>query len=457
MLLAACDRRPAVEAPTPGTSADVDSLPALEQSLIEAPISYDLTPILAELEQVVPKSFGDLNERRAHPRNKRVHFAFAAERAPFEVTMNGDVVHMTAVITYAGRAWYNAPLAPEVSASCGTGDQRPRARVEITSPLRVSTDWKLRTQTTVERVEPLERGERDQCEVTMFKIDVTERVIEAARSLLEKNTKRIDALVATIDLHAKFEEWWSIVQQPIQLSDSIWLAINPRAVQIDPARGSLNILRTGIGLLAEPRIVLGRKPVIPPAPLPLQGSATETPDGFHILLEGVLPYDVASKLLTDELRGQKISKGRHTIRVERTRMFGVGGNRVALEVDFHGSAKGRVYFVGTPHYDYSADRLYVPDLEYDVGTAPMLVRGLEWLAHGDLRDYLREKARWPVGGLIKQGQEQLVKGLNQELAPGVQLSGSVNHVNIVGVHAARDAVRVRAHADGSVLLDVRPR
>jgi hypothetical protein len=454
-LLCACNRGRAVDAPAPNTTADVDSLPALELSLIEAPISYDLTPILAELEEVVPKRFGDLADRRDHPRNKRVKFAFEAERSPFVIGLDGDTVRMTATITYAGRAWYNAPIAPEMSASCGTGDQRPRARVEIVTPMRVSADWKLRSQTKVSRVEPFEPGERDQCEVTVLKVDVTERVIEAARGQLEKNTKAIDAKVATIDLRSKFEEWWAIVQQPIRLTDSVWLAINPRSVHIDPARGSSKMLRTGIGLLAAPRIVIGRRPDVAVVPLPRQVSGINAPPGFHILLEGVLPYDVASKLLTEELHGQKVKKGGHKITVVRARMFGVGGNKIALEVEFRGSASGRIYFVGTPHYDAASDRLYVPDLDFDVGTEHVLVRGLEWLQHDELRDYLRDKARWPVGGLIKQGQEQLVKGLNQELAPGVQLSGDVKHVNIVGVHAARDAVRVRAHADGTVLLDVR--
>jgi len=454
-LLVGCDRGPAVEAPLPSLSADVDSLPTLERSLIEAPISYDLTPIIAELERAVPKRFGDLTDRRVHPTNSRVRLAFEAERSPFAIALDGGVVRMSATITYAGRAWYKPPIAPEVSASCGTGDQRPRARIELVSPLRVTADWKLRSSTTVRVVEPFEPGERDQCEVTVLKIDVTERVIDAARGMLEKNTRTIDAKVATIDIRSKFDEWWAIVQQPIRLSDSVWLAINPIAVHVDPARGSRKILRTGIALIAEPRIVLGRRPVITPMPLPRQVSATDAPDGFHILFEGVLPYDLASKLLTDELRGKKISKGRQTITVESARMFGVGGNKIALEVDFKGSAQGRIYFVGTPRYDAAGDRLYVPDLDYDVGTAHMLVRSLEWLKHDELRDYLRNKARWPVGGLISKGQEQLVRGLNHELKPGVQLSGDVTNVKIVGVHAGRDAVRVRAHADGAVRLDVR--
>lgn len=455
-LAGACDRRPAVEAPEPAAVADVDSLPTLPPSVIEAPVSYDLTPVLAELERVVPKRFGNIRERKQLPTNKRVHIAFEAERQPFTVTLDDGVVRMSAIISYAGRAWYNPPLAPEISASCGTGEQRPRARVEIATPVRLTADWKLRSKTAVQRVEPYQPGERDECEVTVLKIDVTGRVIEAARNLLAKNTKAIDAKIASIDLRPKFEEWWSVVQQPIHLSDSLWLAINPRAVHIEPAGGTRKLLRTGVGLVAEPRIVVGRKPDITPVALPRQLPEMEAPTGFHVLLEGVLAYDVASKLLTEELRGEKIGKGRHQIAVERARMLGVGGGRIGLQVDFGGVTSGRIYFVGTPHYDYAGDRLYVPDLDYDVGTAPLLVRGLEWLKHDDLRDYLRNKARWPVGGLIKQGRDELVNGLNTELSPGVKLSGEVKEVEVVGVHAGRDAVRVRAHADGSVRLDVRP-
>jgi hypothetical protein len=79
----------------------------------------------------------------------------------------------------------------------------------------------------------------------------------------------------------------------------------------------------------------------------------------------------------------------------------------------------------------------------------MLVRGLTWLKHDDLKEYLRGKARWPVGGLLKQARDQLQMTLNRELAPGVRLSGSPAEIAVIGVHAGSDAVRVRAHAMGT--------
>jgi hypothetical protein len=318
----------------------------------------------------------------------------------------------------------------------------------------MSADWKLRSRTTVRTVAAVIKAERDQCELTFLKLDVTGKVVDAARKLFESKTKWIDAKVTSINLQSKFEGFWSTIQQPIRLTDTVWLTINPKAVHLGRASGARKTMSAGVVLTAEPRIVVGHRPDVVPIPLPTQVAPADTPSGFHLLFEGVLDYGVASKLLTDQLRGQKISMGGHSVAVDKLRMFGVGGGKIALEVSFGGATSGRVYFIGTPVYDYAGDRLYVPDLDYDVGTANVLVRGLSWLKHDDLRNYLRERARWPMGGLIKQAHKEIMNGLNRELSPGVRLSGDVREVEIAGVHAARDAVRVRAHADGTVRLDV---
>lgn len=454
ILLAGCRRKDTFEAPQPTAMPDVDSLPSLPASIIEVPLSLDLTPILATIEKAVPKHFGDIDKRIVNPANKRMHFAFEATRDPFAIRLDGDTVRMSTVINYSGKGWYNPPLAPEISASCGKSNERPRARVEVVSPVRLSSEWKLRTHTQVRTVAAYTNTERDQCEVTLLKFDVTGKVVNAARDALEKNAPLIDSKVATIDLRSKFEEWWQVLQQPIRLTDTVWLALNPQSIHVDDASGKRKMLSTSVGLVAQPRIVVGKKPVVTPKPLPPQSHPEEDATGFHVLLEGVLAYDVASKLLTEELRGQKVGTAGQTIEVRNVRMFGLGAGRIALEVGFVGAAAGRIYFVGTPHYDYQGDRLYVPDLDYDVATENMIVRGMSWLKHDDLRDYLRNKARWPVGGLIKQGQAELIDGLNRELVPGVKLSGQPSGIDIVGVRAARDAVRVRARVDGHLRLAI---
>jgi hypothetical protein len=141
--------------------------------------------------------------------------------------------------------------------------------------------------------------------------------------------------------------------------------------------------------------------------------------------------------------------------VKDARLFGIGGGKLALELRFSGGANGRVYFVGTPRYDPSTNELYVPDLDYDVGSAGLLIKGVEWVKHDDVRDFIRSQARWSIGDVMGQGREQLLKGLNRDLAPGVHLTADVNQVQGLSVHPRRANIRLRAQADAVARLTVK--
>jgi len=137
------------------------------------------------------------------------------------------------------------------------------------------------------------------------------------------------------------------------------------------------------------------------------------------------------------------------------RLFGIGGGKLALELRFDGSASGHVYFIGTPRYDAATNELFVPDLDYDVGSKSRLVSGVEWVKHDDVRNFIRNQARWSIGDVMETGKQQLLKGLNRDLAPGVRLSADVKQVQGLAVHARRTAIRLRAQADANARLTVK--
>src|SRR5687768_8812706 len=308
LALFGCDRGSELDAPPPGTTADVDSLPTMPPSLLEVPLSYDLTPVVAELEKAIPRKFGNLDDKKPIPGNDRMHFAYAAERDPFTVTLEGNTARIRAVIHYAGRGWYNAPVAPEVSASCGAEGERPRAVIELTADLSLTPTWRLRGRSRVGKVAAFSEDKRDQCRITFLKMNVTEDVTDAARKELQAQTKSVDAKIASLDLRSKFEEWWRIISEPIRLTDSVWLQVNPIAVRQGETRGRKRMLHATVGLSANPRIVTGARPATLITPLPpLQPAGVG--DGFHILMEGVLDYEMASQLMTEQLAGKRIERG----------------------------------------------------------------------------------------------------------------------------------------------------
>ena len=432
--------------------ADVDTIPALPTSTLDIPLTYDLSPIVKHLEEAVPRRFGAIDKRIATS-NKRVHIAYEAVRSPFTVSLNGQTANISAVVNYKGRGWYKPPIGPEISSSCGLEGPTPRARVSLASDLRITPEWQLRGKSRVAQVTPYTTDRRDQCRVTVFKIDVTNRVINATRDALEKQRPVIDRKIASIDIRSRFDGWWHLLQRPIPLTDSVWLVIRPSAVRMGPTGGVKRTLVTALGFSASPIVITGPRPVIAEMPLPPLTSAA-VGDGLHIMIEGVLGYDIATELLRKHLKGKKFERAGQIFEVQDVRLYGIGGGKLALELLFKGGANGRIYLVGTPRYDVATNELYVPDLEYDIGSRNLLVRGLEWITHDDVRDFVRGQARWPVGNIMETGRDQLLKGLNRDLAPGVRLSAEVTRVQGLSVHARRTAIRLRAQADANARLTV---
>lgn len=453
LTLGGCDAALDVDAPPPAMSADIDTLPSLPTSTLDIPLTYDLSPVVEALERAVPRKFGGI-DKRIQLSNKRMHVAFEAVRAPFTVSLDGQTANLSAVINYQGKGWYDAPLAPEVSGSCGIDQTRPRARIQIATALRITPEWKLRGRTRVGSVTPYTSELRDQCRVTVFNIDVTTRVIAAARSAIDGKRSLIDQKIAGLDIRPRFENWWHLLQRPIPLADSVWLQINPSAVRMGESVGTRKTLVTALGFSASPRVVTGPRPSSVATPLPPLYPAA-VGDGLHILLDGVIGYEVATRLLGQQLVGKKIDRAGRSMEVSHVRLFGIGGGKLALELRFKGAAQGRVYFVGTPSYDAGTNELFVPDLDYDVGSVNLLVSGLEWIKHDDVREFFRRRARWPVGDVIEKGREQLAKGLNRDLAPGVRLSAEVKDVKGLAVNAQRKAILLRAQADANARLTVR--
>lgn len=453
----ACGPASSVDAPAPlpVTTEFTDTLPTLPLSLVDAPITYDLAPALAALERAVPRRIGDIRVRRRSPTNRRVHTAFAAERQPFTVRVDGNTVRVGTVLEYSGQGWYDSALGADVHGSCGLGDQRPRAVIEIATTLRVTPDWKLRGKSVVTRVAPFSNQNRDQCKVTVFKIDVTDRVVSAARGEIDKRLDVLDERIGRLDLRTRVERWWRALQQPIRLSDSVWLLLQPRGVHLGPITGAPRSIAVDVGLSGEPRVVTGPRPPDGNADLPrLERESEKHDQALHVLLEGELGYDVANGILRKNIVGMHIRRGARRITIRDARLSGLGDGRVSLGLRFDGAASGLVYFVGTPRYDPASRQLYVPDLAYDVRSADMLVRGLEWLRRADVQSFLRARARFPVADLIERGRERLERGMNRPLGKDARLVATVATGDVLAVRATPRAILVRASANGSARLEI---
>ena len=457
LFCVACRREKVMPSAPRAAGRWVDTLPPVATSFIDVPVRYNLAPALKWMESTIPRALGDINDRHVIPGKKRMRYAFDLERSPFEVKITGRAATVSAAVQYQGRGWYDPPVLPEISASCGVGNTRPRARVAITSNVELTDRWTLRPRTRV-FAGPLTTDERDRCKVTAFNIDVTDRALGAARDALRAKLAQFDRRLAEFDLPAQAQKVWDVLRSPLRLTDSLWLMVDPSAVRIGLLEVRGDTLVTTVGLSANPRIVGGPRPAPSNRPMPPPLDSVSRPPVLHLITEARMPYDVASVILSRELKGTKIKVGSRALIVRHIRLTGVGDGRIAVGLEVTGPVEGILYAVGRPAFDTATAELYMPDLAYDIGTRSLLVGALSWLAQGSIEDFLRTRVRLKLGKVIEQGRQLLERNLNRELTPGVRLRATVSSSRVLGVRAAPDAVLARglASGQGELVLEVEP-
>ncbi len=446
-----------IDAPPPAVVAGVvvESLPPVPPSRLELPVTYDLAPALAWLETEVPRNIGSMEKQIRV--NDRTKIAFAITREPFQVSFAPRTVTISSVLHYEGRGWYNPPVLPEMSGSCGTGDVRPRARLTLRVTGQIDSTWTLRTKSTVEAV-PLTDTERDQCEVTAAHIDVTTKVLGAAAGALQKELTKVDRKLRKYPLRAEVEGVWATMQSPLRLTDSLWLLINPVSLRFLPFTTLRDTLHWQAGLEANPRIVGGAKPAASTNPLLPPDRSDPPPPELLILSEGRLPYDVAEEILSKATSKTKIRVGRRTIAIRHLKPMPLGDGRVSVALTVSGAANGVLYAVGHPQID-SLGILTMPDLELDAGTTDALTGALAWLASSDrITQALRDAIRVNLAPTIEKARVLAEKNLNRELAPGLVLTTTLTSAQPIGVWAAPDALvaRVIVKGQGAIAINLYP-
>ena len=67
---------------------------------------------------------------------------------------------------------------------------------------------------------------------------------------------------------------------------------------------------------------------------------------------------------------------------------------------------------------------------------------------------LRERAVWPAAPAVDWMTGWILKGLNRDLSDDLRVSGEVDEVRILSVHALKDVLLVRVAVGGSARLFV---
>jgi hypothetical protein len=313
----------------------------LPPSYVSAPVVFDLRPLLAELESSVPRVFGSIEKSKRIQINKGPNAWLAPEirRGDFEFTFMTTRFRSNHPRVPA-KVWVK-PLLFEQTVSCGMDKERPRIRLTLATKYDLAENWHIRTESRLVSLAAVSDTERDQCEVSILKLDVTGKVVDAARGALPGMLKKADQKLSRISIEKPITGIWYKLQNPISIAKgTLFLEIQPQNIALGPIKAQDSNLVARLDLLASPRLVSGQKPVNDSIPLPRLGRTSSGTDTAVVLIEGVLAYAAANDLLGNAIEGKKFGKWWARITVQDVNVVAAGKGRIVLAVTVKGRVNG---------------------------------------------------------------------------------------------------------------------
>lgn len=454
LVLAGC--RDNVRIPPPGTGAAARPVPEPEPSVVNLPVTVDLSSIAEQVESKVPHGQNREDEWRPLGQFAVVGTVYVKEmweRDPLRLDIHGDRLDVDAHVRYRARIAAH-PCVPVAGCrwvqlgSCGVDGPLPTLDVGLRTVLLWNRDWTMSPKTSAIPVDP---GVR--CRLTEANIDVTDRVRNLVQQLMERAAPQVDERIRTAaQLRHHVQGVWADAQQPIQASKDVYLLLQPQSVAATPPSGKGTTVTTTVSLTLRPRVVIGDRPQVRELPLPNSGHTTPG-RGFHVALVAELPYESANEILARKLVGRQFDVRGHKVRVRGARLYG-GGDKVVLAVKLGGDARGELYFVGTPQFDPQTQVVSVPDLDYSVESRQVLPQVADWLLYDQLRDQMRDAAHFDVSDRVEKIRHDVNAALNRNLGRSVRMSGGLDAIRPLGVSPFANSLAAVVEADGHAQIHV---
>ena len=431
----------------------VDTQP---NSYVSAPIIFDYRPLIEQIEQRIPRVIGSVEKetRKQVMSSPKVWVAAELTRSPLEVTFKDNTVTVSTSFEYRANAWAK-PLLITYNVSCGMGKERPRLNLTVSTTYDVTSNWHLKTKSRLVKFDRPTTTERDQCEISFLKIDVTEKIIASVTGVLEKELAKLDTTIGKVSIEKPINGIWDKLQRPISIAKGkLWFRIRPQQVALGSITATDSTLVARLDLQAKPRIRAGERPPDDTMPLPSLGRTKAVTDTVDVFIEGTLHYEAANEALAKRVTGKTIGKGWKRVKIERIVAGPAGMGKILLGVTISGAANGTVYVVGTPSYDSVTKLMTVPDLAFDVKSQGYLESAAGWLLNGPLLDEVRSEAKLPVQQLLDQLVQIVNKEINRPLSEGIYLRGAVSDAHALSVRAVQRGVIVDAMGLGRIWLEI---
>ena len=442
-------------APPTSLKKAIDSLPPSE---INIPLQISLRPFYRLAEQNVDTVFTSPR----YPTDWVVadcatRYKYYFRRSPLQLSAAGTTFSLgfTGYYKIVGstRMCVNgAVLSPWTPAcQCGFEEGERKVAIGFNSSLFLQPDFVLRTKVT--RTEP---KALNKCTVCFWGQDITTSVMNGLKAELDLSKKAIEDSFGTVNLKPYVQQAWNKLSEVYIIPNVGYLALNPKRLHMENMNAKNDFLHINIGITATPVISLVKP----------EGGVTTVPnlagapnkDGFSIFLEAALQYDSLSRVLNSYLLHKRfdLSDGliRNHIIVQNTEVVADTMGNLVIKMDFTGSQKGTVYFIGQPVYNHATKTINIEGLDYDLKTNSLLLKTAKWLFNKRIVTEMKKYASFNLTNYYDSASRTLNGWLNKEWTKGIKGSGNVQDLKLVSVHALPEHLLIRSNCTGKLAVQV---
>jgi len=435
------------EAPSP-VSENIP-LPAPLPSIVNMPVEIDLKPYFNMAEKNVPVTY----EGSENP-CEGIRYTYQFLRGPFRISGVKDNLSFSfegkykIKGNYCGKCLNDICVLPTPAFSCGYLEPMRTIEVGYLSKIKLRTDYRLSSQTSLVRSEPI-----DKCAVSFLNIDVTGKLMQVMKEELELAGKSVDSQFRTYDLKPSLKEVWNKLSEVQSVENYGFLNINPVSFSISDLSMNGSRLNLKLGLGCKP--VFSSSYVQPvPASLP-NLSAPVSQHGFAVHTDLFVNYDDLTTILNKNLAGSEFNVSNKKVIINSIEVSGLGRSRVALKIDFKGSKKGVVYLVGTPSFDSANNRINIPDLTFELKSRNVLLKTASWLLNDRVTSKIRSASVFDMSKMLYQYKGAIDAQLNRQLSSSIEMSGAIDSLKVKALFTTSESFFMRAFMSGEIRIQVR--
>lgn len=280
--------------------------------------------------------------------------------------------------------------------------------------------------------------------VALFKDDIVESIDEALAESMNFKPQVLDALETIckpFQMSETYESWLRIVPEELYTTDA---QINKDAVSF--TMGMKCLMETIVG--AEPKSKFDRNKIV-------LKPVKDIPNRVTTNIAAVSTYEDASRLMTNNFKGQVFGSGSKKVSVENVEIW-QNNKKLIIGLSLKGVVDGTIYLSGYPQYNAVTQEVYLDQLDYVLDTKGVIAKTANWLASKIILLQLQQYCRYSIKPNLDEGTDNILSYLNNyAVMPGVFVNGQLGEIRFQNIQLTNQAIVAFIEIDGTLKLSVK--